>query len=108
MKIFDNTFSLTNDQRLALEIIKDYSEEFIFDPKSNWPDYYFKRTSYQKWAVEELIKRIKDKKYERPIDIIDEFEKELFVYMEEATSLDSFLIFDVATETIDLIGSLFM
>lgn len=108
MRTFDSTKSLTNEQIIALDIIKDYSEQFIIDPNSDWPDYYFKKTSYQRWAIEELIERIQNNKYKKPVDIIFEFNLELQKYRENAPNLDSRFIFEEALETTDLIGSLFM
>lgn len=51
-------------------------EDYIFDitePQRNWDKHWFKEVSYQRWAGNELLNRVRRNPEKDPIDIISDF-----------------------------------
>ena len=92
-----------------IEAIKEYAEENLFEPNIAWPKLEFLRRTYARWTANEVIKRIKEEKLNRNIkDIIEEFRLEVDRYSEVNYDRSKSFIFDVARETAEEIGSLFV
>lgn len=45
---------------VAISTIQEYIDEYLFEPRPNWPEDEFILRSCSRWAAEELIKRITD------------------------------------------------
>ncbi|MCM1090083.1 MAG: hypothetical protein NC413_04515 [Muribaculum sp.] len=51
-------------------------EDYIFDitePQRNWDKHWFKEVSYQRWAGNELLNRVRRNPDKDPIDVISDF-----------------------------------
>lgn len=79
------------------KIIK-HIEDYYFEPRSNWPDYYFIQRSYSIWAVNELLADIISNPLISTIDIINNFiiKMEVFSQIKEDTTAS--YIFSIAKE----------
>lgn len=55
-------------------------EDYIFDitePQRNWDKHWFKEVSYQRWAGNELLNRVRRNPEKDPIDIISDIAYEM-------------------------------
>lgn len=90
--------------KLAVSVIQEYIDKYLFEPRSNWPTYEFNVRSYSRWAANEIIERIQNDSDRSPVSIISEFIREVDLYSEKTPTNQSQLIFSVAKETaIDII-----
>ena len=51
-------------------------EDYIFDitePQRNWDKHWFREVSYQRWAGNELLNRVRRNPEKDPIDVISDF-----------------------------------
>lgn len=51
-------------------------EDYIFDitePQRSWDKHWFKEVSYQRWAGNELLNRVREKPEQDPVAIISDF-----------------------------------
>ena len=89
---------------LAVSVIQEYIDKYLFEPRSNWPKYEFNVRSYSRWAANEIIERIQNDSDRSPVNIISEFIREVDLCSEKTPTNQSQLIFAVAKETaIDII-----
>lgn len=89
---------------LAVSVIQEYINKYLFEPRSNWPMYEFNVRSYSRWAANEIIGRIQNDSDRSPVNVISEFIREVDLYSEKTPTNQSQLIFSVAKETaIDII-----
>jgi hypothetical protein len=69
---------------------EEYIRAYLFEPKSNWNNFFFKERSYSIWAANEILERLK-KQEGRPYGaIIDEFIEYLndFMYVSKSCVTD--------------------
>ena len=82
---------------IAIITIQAYMDEYLFEPKHNWPEYEFASRCYERWAANELLKRITDEstllpehvtgqKRKSPLNIINDFIREMDNYFEMSDS----------------------
>lgn len=45
---------------VAISVIQEYIDEYLFIPAINWPDNEFNIRCYSRWAADELIFRMKN------------------------------------------------
>lgn len=57
----------------AIKIIQQYRQECLFAPKENWPDDEFKKRSYSRWAVNEILSRLESNLKADPVEVITNF-----------------------------------
>lgn len=92
----------------AVLAIINYMEECLFEPKRNWPEYWFNQKSYSRWAANEILERVMDHPMMPPIMVIEEFmiTMDLYSCMAEDTRVS--IIFSIAKDTAEDIMSLFL
>lgn len=88
----------------AVVTICDAVETYLFEPSLSWPVYEFKKRAYQRWAAEEICKRIIKNPFESPTELLELYitEMEMFRLQSEentAKEIDSSFIFATAIET---------
>lgn len=93
----------------SVSIIQEYVKEHLFEPSLSWGKHEFKKRSYEQWAAYEICERIMDHPLELPLDIIEEFIFEMYMFAcasdeDEARTF----IFQTAVETADEIALLFV
>lgn len=89
-------------------IIQEYIDKYLFEPASTWPKHEFNLRTYSRWAANELLERVKNRKSESPIDTIGEFIDEMDNYSEVGDDKYTRLIFAIARETAEEIALLFV
>lgn len=102
-----------NPYEVAVSIIQEYIDENLFEPNANWPEHEFKIRSYERWAGEELIKRITDESMILPVSgrtqkspfrIIERYIDEMDYHATRTDNQHHRFIFSVARDTaIDII-----
>lgn len=93
---------------LAVSVIQEYIDEYLFEPRSNWCKYEFNVRSYSRWAANEIIERIRNDSERSPVNIISEFIREVDLCCEKTPTNQAQLIFEVAKETATDIVLLFL
>lgn len=94
---------------MAVEFIQEYIDQWLFEPNYRWPRLEFNRRSYERWAAYEILNRIRAETAGRKVvDIIEEFRLEMDAYTEVNYDRDRAFIFEVARDTAEEIGSLFV
>lgn len=61
----------------AIEMIRQYKDEYLFAPRANWPKYWFNERVYARWAAEEIMCRIGQNPKLPPQKIIKHFIKQM-------------------------------
>jgi len=110
---------ITNEA--AVSVLQYYIDEYLFEPKSNWPKDRFGGRSYSRWAAYELQGHIIEeslrlpphltitgREQKTPIEIIEEFISEMDYFSEMNGNIRSQFIFSVAKETAKEILDLFL
>lgn len=94
---------------LAATIIMGYIDEHLFSPSLSWNKYEFKKRSYEQWAAYEICERILDHPLDPPLDVIDRFMFEMYMYacFSDENKQKSF-IFQTAVETAEELALLFV
>lgn len=97
------------DLEVALEVIQEYIDEFLFEPDLHWPEYEFSKRSSERWAAYELMYHLKQHWNEAPaVDLIIRFIGKMDLYSElNEDSLPSYC-FITARETANDILYLFL
>lgn len=96
-------------KELAMAIIREYIDTYLFEPAINWPRYEFNVRSYSRWAAYEILGRISCCIFEcNPIRIISEFVDEMDEYLEMSVFRDVRLVYSTAKETAEELGALFV
>jgi hypothetical protein len=104
---------------LAISIIQEYMDEYLFDPKVNWWKSEFEERSYSRWAAEELISRfIRQEEvrpwevliydFKTPIEIISELINELEEFSKSGQNEKTKAIFTIAKDSATEILYLFL
>ena len=93
---------------IAIQEVKLYIEECLFEPRYNWPADIFEERSYSRWAAFEIIQRLMDQPFVSPILIIEGFMYEMASrsHIEEDLSKDH--MFQIARDTAEDILCLFL
>lgn len=91
----------------AVTIIRNYINENLFMPTRNWSDYEFKRRSYERWAADEIIKRIDETLETEPFFTILYFRYQMDALSSIREDSDAEFIFITARDTADEIILLF-
>lgn len=103
----------------AITIIQDFMDARLFAPKKDWPRYEFVTRSHERWAADELIRRISEesmrlpefisgREARTPVEIIGGFVKEMDYYSQKSTNKDTQHMFSVARDTATEIIYLFL
>lgn len=105
----------------AVSALQYYIDEFLFEPRSNWPKDYFLKRSYSRWAAYELQGRIIEESLLLPphltitgreqktsTEIIEEFISEMDYFSEINDNRSSQFMFSIARETARGILDLFL
>ena len=79
--------------------IKGIIDEWYFEPAANWNEYYFTERSYQRWAAEEIINRLRLDNPKNPKEIIVRFMKDMDNFSEIGKNATIRFKFVVAYET---------
>lgn len=95
------------DSELAISIIQEYIEQYLFSPSFSWPENEFKKRSYAQWAAYEIVHRIMDKPFELPVYVIENFMFEMVMYAYYGEDEQRSLIFQTAVETAEELVLLF-
>lgn len=103
------SFSLNfRDMDVAVTIIKEYIDQYLFSPSFSWLKYEFKKRSYSQWAAYEIINRIMDNPLEMPVCIIENFMFEMATYACYGEDEQRSEIFQTAVETAEELVLLFV
>lgn len=93
----------------AVLAIQEYIDEYLFEPRINWPKEEFIRRSYSRWAADEILARIEnDTEHQNPLDIIEKFMNDMDRYAELSDDRESYPIFVIAREEAEEIAFLFL
>lgn len=96
-------------KEVAVSVIQEYIDEYLFEPSITWPDSEFNRRSYSRWAAEEILSRVIQEPSNRdPLDIIEEFANEMDRYLDYSDDKAIYFIFIVAKETAEDVAFLFL
>lgn len=71
---------------IAIETVRQYAEENLFEPNIRWPAEIFEERSYSRWAADEIIRRLSDRPFD-PADIVVEgflIEMAMYACLDEA------------------------
>lgn len=99
---------IEEEARIAEILINEFKEQYLFPPSRTWPKAEFYNRSYERWAADEILKRIKKHPNVGPINIIQGFMEELDYFMDLTDSWASYRIFRVAREISEDILKLFL
>lgn len=92
----------------AVQVITDYIEEALFEPAKNWPDIWFTRRSYERWAAGEILTRVVDNPTTPAMTIIESFLVQMLIFSYKAKDTKGPNIFTIAKETAEDILLLFV
>ena len=90
----------------AILVIQEYISDHDKPCRYFWREQYFEQWSYSRWACKELIRRIKIKMKSRPIDVVEDFVREMSDYSRKKSS--SSFMFSVAKGTAEDILDIFL
>lgn len=94
---------------VAITIIREYIDKYLFSPSFSWDKHEFKKRSYQQWAAYEICERILDHPFDAPIDTIENFMIEMYMYACYGDEDESrTFIFQTAVETAEELILLFV
>lgn len=100
---------------VAVSIIQDYMDEYLFEPSANWPEEEFNARSYARWTGNELVDRItresmlppefiSARPLKSPYRIIEEFIDEMDYQARTTDNRNHHFIFSTARDTaIDIV-----
>lgn len=98
-----------NDLNTALEIIQNYIDECLFEPKINWPEYEFDKRSSERWAANELMLYLMQHWDEAPVtSLIIRFMGRMDVFSEVKEDTPPSYRFIIARDTVEDILYLFV
>ena len=94
---------------IALEVIQEYIDEFLFEPGKNWPDYEFNKRSDERWAAKELMLYLETHWGEtNAVNLIARFIREMDAYSGIREDTPPSFKFILARETAEEILYLFV
>lgn len=88
-----------------LSVIREYADERLREPRRRLPQGCFEQRSYQKWAVDEIIRSIERSKSVPPITVIEDFIYKMddFSRSSRKRSMMFSVAHDVAADILDLL-----
>lgn len=97
------------DERVIF-VIREYIYT-LFEPSRNWPEYEFRKRSYERWAASEILKRIQQNRDISPVKVIEKFARETDEYsgVDHDDRNDSFIFYvshDVAVDILDVLRAM--
>jgi len=92
----------------AIQMIKEYMDESLFEPGKKWPTAEFELRTYSRWITNEILDAVRIRKNTPPLVIIEEIVEKMdrFSYMTEDT--EQSLLFAIAKDTAEDISRLFL
>lgn len=88
-------------------VIYDYINENLFAPAQDWPEYQFRKRSYERWAADEMMKRITETPEVDPFIVVLYFRNQMDNLSGIREKSDAEFIFLTARDTADEIIQLF-
>lgn len=88
-------------------IIHNYINKNLFAPVCDWSEYEFRRRCYERWAANEILKRVTETPETTPFFVILYFRYQMDVLSTVREDSDAEFIFITARDTADEIISLF-
>ena len=88
-----------------LSVIRDYADRYLEEPSCRLTKNWFKQKSYSRWAVNELIRSIKESKTVPPILVVEDFIRKMDAFSVRNTKA-SFMFsvaHDVAENILDIL-----
>lgn len=61
------------DKDYILSAIQEYADECLKEPRGHLKKDRFERRSYQKWAVKEILRSIREYDSDKPVMIVEDF-----------------------------------
>lgn len=88
-----------------LSVIKDYADEYLKVPQRRLSRGDFEQRSYQRWAVDEILRAIEKSNSAPPIVAVEDFIRKMdeFSCKNHRTSIIFSVAYDVATDILDLL-----
>lgn len=88
-----------------LSVIREYAAEYLKEPRRRLPKGLFERRSYQKWAVDEILRSIDNSKHVSPIVVVEDFirKMEAFSHKNSKANLIFSVARDVAADILDML-----
>ena len=84
---------------VAVLIIRDYVDKFLFEPAKSWGSYPFSERAYSRWAACELMDRIGRSCVLSPAEVVENFIDEMDDMCDVSVKRTPNLLFTVARET---------
>lgn len=94
---------MSNDY--ILSVIQGYADKCLREPQRWLPREYFEQRSYQKWAVNEILKSIKDSEVIPPVMVVENFIRKMddFSCKNQKTSIIFSTAHDIAEDILDVL-----
>lgn len=89
--------------RDAVNAICDYVDDYLFEPKNNWPDLEFLDRSASRWAAFEIVKALCTDDHRSACDIANEFYRKMKDFAERSRTPRTRYIFESARDTAEVI-----
>lgn len=88
-----------------LSVIREYADECLKEPRYRLPRGCFEQRSYQKWAVDEILKSIERSKFIPPIMVVENFIRKMddFSCRNKKTSFIFSVAHDMAEDILDVL-----
>ena len=88
-----------------LSVIWQYADECLIEPRQYMPGGYFEQCSYQRWAVNEIMRRIEESEDISPIKAVENFIRTTYGFLcRKGKENPIFLTaYDVATDILGLL-----
>lgn len=83
---------------LAIQKIKNYMDECLYDPTLNWPTYWFRKQTYSRWTAGEILRDILDHPLTPATTTVENFEIRMHYFLYEAEDTDADFIFSTACD----------
>lgn len=104
---------------VAVSVIQEYIDEYLFEPAANWPEEEFNTRCYERWTGNELLDRITRESMlppefismhplRTPYRIIEEFIDEMDYQARSTDNRKHHLMFSIARDTATDIVLLFV
>lgn len=96
------------DKGYILSMIWEYAGERIKEPRRRLPKGCFKRRSYQKWAVEEMVRRIERERTLSPSIAVEQFAQKMEQFSRGKKKEDTMfaVAYDVAKDILDILTAM--
>lgn len=65
------------DRNYILSVIQEYAGERLKEPRYRLPKGYFEQRSYQKWAVDEMIRSVEGESLILPLAAVEQFARKM-------------------------------